>query len=129
MVTKWGMSKKLGPLHFEDDENKFHKPFAESTAQMIDAEVSRIVHEAYTQCKDLLTAKKAEVGTVAEELLRKEMLDRNDMVRLLGPRPWETNKDFEKYFGGGSGAGEKSAPPPPPTEGQPKVDEGGGLAL
>jgi AFG3 family protein len=30
MVTKWGMSKKLGPLHFEDDENKLHKPFAEA---------------------------------------------------------------------------------------------------
>jgi len=47
MVTKWGMSKKLGPLHFEDDENKLHKPFAEATAQTIDSEVRRIVDEAY----------------------------------------------------------------------------------
>lgn len=114
MVTKWGMSKKLGPLHFEDNDQKLHKPFAEATAQTIDSEVRRIVDEAYKQCKDLLTEKKAEVGIVAEELLSKEVLDRNDMVRLLGPRPWDENKDFTKYFGGG--IGEKSAPPPFPTE-------------
>jgi AFG3 family protein len=112
MVTKWGMSKKLGPLHFADDENKLHKPFAEATAQTIDSEVRRIVDEAYQQCKDLLTEKKAEVGIVAEELLSKEVLSRDDMVRLLGKRPFDDNKSFEKYFGGDH----KSAPPPPPGE-------------
>ena len=113
MVTKWGMSKKLGPLHFEDDENKLHKPFAEATAQTIDSEVRRIVDEAYKQCKDLLTEKKKEVGIIAEELLTKEVLGRDDMVRLLGPRPFDENKDFIKYFGGGK----SSAPPPFPNEG------------
>ncbi|KAF4630230.1 hypothetical protein G7Y89_g7910 [Cudoniella acicularis] len=114
MVTKWGMSKKLGPLHFEDDENKLHKPFAEATAQTIDSEVRRIVDEAYKQCKDLLTEKKKEIGLVAEELLSKEVLGREDMIRLLGKRPFDENKDFVKYFGGGPGS--KSAPPPFPTE-------------
>lgn len=112
MVTQWGMSKKLGPLHFEDSSERLNKPFAELTAQTIDSEVRRIVEEAYKQCKDLLTEKKAEVGIVAEELLSKEVLDRNDMVRLLGPRPFDENKDFMKYFGGAG----KSAPPPFPTE-------------
>ncbi|KAK6584430.1 hypothetical protein PZA11_002654 [Diplocarpon coronariae] len=113
MVTKWGMSQKLGPLHFRDNDQSLHKPFAEATAQTIDSEVRRIVDEAYAQCKTLLTEKKAEVGIVAEELLAKEVLDRNDMVRLLGARPFDENKEFSKYFGGG---GEKSAPPPFPTE-------------
>lgn len=113
MVTKWGMSKKLGTLHFEDNSDRsFQKPFAEATAQAIDSEVRRIIDEAYKQCKDLLTEKITEIGTVAEELLAKEVLDRNDMVRLLGKRPFEENKDFEKYFGGG----QKSAPPPFPSE-------------
>ncbi|SZF01644.1 unnamed protein product [Blumeria hordei] len=113
MVTKWGMSKKLGTLHFEDNSDRsFQKPFAEATAQTIDSEVRRIIDEAYKQCKDLLTEKITEIGTVAEELLAKEVLDRNDMVRLLGKRPFEENKDFEKYFGGG----QKSAPPPFPSE-------------
>ncbi|ORY06150.1 cell division protease ftsH [Clohesyomyces aquaticus] len=104
MVTKWGMTKKIGYIYFEDDQqNQFHKPFSEETAKNIDSEVKRIVDEAYKQCKDLLTEKKHEVGLVAEELLRKEMLGREDMIRLLGPRPFEDPQDFHKYFGGEHG--------------------------
>ncbi|TPX08163.1 uncharacterized protein E0L32_001941 [Thyridium curvatum] len=114
MVTEWGMSEKLGPLHFKRDQNELQKPFAESTAQVIDSEVRRIVDEAYKQCKDLLLAKKKEVGIVAEELLRKEMLTRDDMVRLLGPRPFADNDEFTKFFNNEGGG--KSAPPPFPTE-------------
>lgn len=114
MVTQWGMSNKVGYLHYEDNEQRLHKPFAESTAQKIDEEVRRIVDEAHKQCKDLLIAKKHEVAIVAEELLSKEVLSRDDMVRLLGKRPFDDNKNFEKYFGGGDGG--KSAPPPFPTE-------------
>lgn len=110
MVTQWGMSE-LGPIHFNQDQNQFNKPFAEATAQQIDAEVRRIVDSAYKQCKDLLIAKKHEVGLVAEELLKREMLTRDDMVRLLGPRPFADKEEFTKYFDGS-----KSAPPPPPSE-------------
>ena len=115
MVTKWGMSKKIGYLFFEEEDQRLHKPFSEETAKNIDAEVRRIVDEAYKQCRDLLTAKKDEVGKIAEELLRKEVLTRDDMVRILGKRPYEDNKEFSKYFGTGEEAG-KSAPPPFPTE-------------
>jgi AFG3 family protein len=40
---------------------------------------------------------------VAEELLKKEMIGRDDMIRLLGPRPFEDPQDFHKYFGGEHG--------------------------
>jgi AFG3 family protein len=99
MVTQWGMSEKVGPLYFQNDENKIHKPFSESTGQIIDAEVKRIIEEAYKQCKDLLIEKRKEVGLIAEELLKKEVLVRDDMVRLLGPRPFDDREDFAKYFG------------------------------
>ena len=112
MVTKFGMSKAIGHIHYEDDPNQLTKPFSEETARNIDTEVRRIVEEAYKQCHDLLTEKKKEVGIVAEELLSKEVLGREDLVRLLGTRPFEDNKEFSKYFGGEG----KSAPPPPPTE-------------
>ncbi|TQV93085.1 ATP-dependent metallopeptidase HflB [Cordyceps javanica] len=114
MVTQWGMSDVVGPVHFDNDPNRMHKPFAESTAQQIDQEVHRIVDEAYKRCKDLLIEKKREVGLIAEELLTKEVLVRDDMVRILGKRPFEDNEDFEKYFGGSK---EKSAPPPFPDDG------------
>ncbi|KAL4728606.1 AAA ATPase afg3 [Fusarium chlamydosporum] len=113
MVTQWGMSEKVGPVHFENDPNRMQKPFAESTAQQIDLEVSRIVEEAYKRCKDLLTAKKEEVGLIAQELLKKEVLVRDDMVRILGKRPFGDNEDFEKYFGGSK---PESNPPPFPEE-------------
>jgi AFG3 family protein len=104
MVTKWGMTKKIGYLYYEDDQaNQIQKPFSEETAKNIDFEVKRIVDEAYQQCKDLLTEKKYEVGLVAEELLSKEMLGREDMIRLLGPRPFEDPQDFHKYFSGEHG--------------------------
>ncbi len=106
MVTEWGMSEKLGPLHFrQDDQNQFQKPFAESTAQTIDSEVRRIIDDAYKQCRSLLTARKTEIGLVAEELLRKEVLVRDDLVRLLGPRPFPDQDEFSKYFNNDGGLG------------------------
>ncbi|KAI9803656.1 MAG: AAA ATPase afg3 [Piccolia ochrophora] len=113
MVTKWGMSSKIGYLYFDEEQQQFHKPFSEETSKNIDSEVRRIVDEAYKQCRTLLTERKTEVGMVAEELLTKEMLTRDDMVRLLGKRPFEDDKNFTKYFGGQAG---KSAPPPFPVE-------------
>lgn len=121
MVTQWGMSDKVGLLHFNQDQNQFQKPFAEATAQTIDAEVRRIVDQAYRQCRELLTDKKKEVGLVAEELLRKEMLTRDDLVRLLGPRPFKDKEEFSKYFDGRQGR--KSAPPPFPTESTDSPDQ------
>lgn len=117
MVTKFGMSKKLGFLYFDDDnQQQFQKPFSEETAKNIDAEVRRIVDDAYKQCKDLLTEKKKEVGLVAEELLKKEMLVRDDLERLLGARPWGVNEEFAKYFGGrGDREGPESGIAPDPT--------------
>lgn len=115
MVTKWGMSKAIGYLYFEEEDQKLHKPFSEETARNIDHEVRRIVDEAYKQCRDLLTEKKKEIGLVAEELLAKEVLGRDDLIRILGKRPFEDNKEFAKYFDGTGGPlGGKSAPPPPP---------------
>lgn len=111
MVTKWGMSRKIGFLYFEEDDQRLHKPFSEETARNIDQEVRRIVEEAYKQCRDLLTEKKKEVGLVAEQLLSKEVLVRDDLVRILGKRPFEDNKEFSKYF---DGSGGKSAPDVPP---------------
>lgn len=126
MVTRFGMSKKIGYLSFEDDgqSQQLHKPFSEETARNIDSEVKRIVDEAYEQCKDLLTEKKKEVGIVAEELLSKEMLSRDDMVRLLGPRPFADKQEFLKYFGGGPVGTKPEAPGSGQMPGPPGLPDG-----
>ncbi|KAK4634836.1 Mitochondrial respiratory chain complexes assembly protein [Fulvia fulva] len=127
MVTKWGMSE-LGYMYYPDpgetQETQLQKPFSESTAQAIDAEVKRIVNEAYKQCRQLLEEKKKEVGIVAEELLSKEVLSRDDMVRLLGPRPFADPGEFSKFFGGGDPLPDQPPAPtgsidPPPNDGPP----------
>ena len=118
MVTKWGMSSKLRYIYYEEDpKSQMHKPFSEDTARDIDAEVRRIIDQAYKQCHDLLTSKKKEVGIVAEELLSKEVLSRDDMIRLLGPREWPESNEFAKYFDGRG-----TIAPPEPT--QPEGNDG-----
>ncbi|KAJ5888419.1 Mitochondrial respiratory chain complexes assembly protein YTA12 [Penicillium taxi] len=113
MVTKFGMSKKLGYIYYEEDgQQQLHKPFSEDTARTIDEEVRNIIAQAYQQCNTLLTAKKKEIGIVAEELLSKEVLGRDDLIRLLGPREWPETGEFAKYFDGKGGA---TIAPPEPT--------------
>lgn len=125
MVTRFGMSPKLGYLSYEDDpQSQLHKPYSDETANRIDSEVRRIADEAYNQCRTLLTEKRKELGLVAEELLAKEYLVRDDLVRLLGPRPFPETEEFSKYFGGGRGT---IAPPdnqsPEETQGKDGKDQ------
>lgn len=101
MVLKLGMSKKLGTIVFEPKDNNMqvHKPYSEETWELIDSEVHRIINDAHEKCKTLLTEKLDEVKKVAEELLAKEVITRDDMIRLLGPRPFEEkNEAFKKYL-------------------------------
>ncbi|KAK3070525.1 AAA ATPase afg3, partial [Teratosphaeriaceae sp. CCFEE 6253] len=135
MVTKWGMSKKVGFIYYpngsESQDAQFQKPFSEATAREIDGEVRKIIDEAYAQCRQLLVEKKKEVGLVAEELLSKEVIGRDDMVRLLGPRPFEDSGDFSKYFGTGN-FGQEGMPKPAvggPNGPPPDAGSGGGSAL
>lgn len=113
MMTKLGMSPKLGTITFEHSNNQgyqVHKPFSEHTAEAIDQEVKKLVNHCHDECKKLLTEKLDLVDKVAKELLAKEVITRQDMIRLLGPRPFEEkNEAFKKYI-------DISAPPPPPEE-------------
>lgn len=104
MVLKLGMSPKLGNVYFDTDDSsglRVHNNYSESTARTIDEEVKRIVDEAYVACKKLLTEKIDLVDKVAEEVFQKEVLTREDMIRLVGPRPFpERNDAFDKYLQG-----------------------------
>ncbi len=91
MVTEWGMSEKLGPLTFgKKDEQIFlgreiarHKDYSEKTAVEIDEEVKRIVLEAYTMAKKLLTANKDLLDMFAQSLLEKETMDGEEIDALI----------------------------------------------
>lgn len=102
MVTKLGMSEKVGYVSYDQDDQigiKIHKPFSTKMANIIDTEVKRIVDEAHEACSKLLKKNIDKVDKVAKELLSKEIITRNDMIRLLGPRPFpERNEAFKKYL-------------------------------
>ncbi|PRT55500.1 Mitochondrial respiratory chain complexes assembly protein YTA12 [Wickerhamiella sorbophila] len=100
MVAQWGMSPKVGYVNYDEQEGYYTKPFSESTAAVIDQEVHRIVNHAYEKCRALLSEKAEQVKAIAEELLKKESLDRADFVRLIGKRPFEDNSIEFKYLQG-----------------------------
>merc|ERR1712168_1145880 len=89
-ITKYGMNEKVGNVSFQDPqpgEMVFDKPFSEATAQTIDEEVRAIVDRAYQRTKALITEKREIVEKVALRLLEQEILSRDYMIELLGPRP------------------------------------------
>ncbi len=100
MVSMYGMSDKVGNISFYDPQNEgsFSKPYSEETGKMIDDDVRKLVDEAYQKVKALLSEKIDSVKLIAEELLKKEVLFKDDMERLLGKRPYEDQIATEEPF-------------------------------
>jgi cell division protease FtsH len=94
MVTVYGMNAKVGNVSFYDPaaENSFTKPYSEETSKLIDQEVRKLIDEAYEKTKALLSDKKVQVETLAEQLLVKEVLFQSDVERLIGKRPFREYK-------------------------------------
>ena len=100
MVTELGMSDKIGWINYQKkSESDLTKPFSEETATIVDSEVYRIIQECHDRCVQLLKDKAEDVEKIAHLLLEKEVLTREDMIRLLGKRPFpERNDAFDKYL-------------------------------
>ncbi|KAI9274587.1 peptidase family M41-domain-containing protein [Phascolomyces articulosus] len=98
-VTVYGMNEKVGPMSFDDPqaEQQFQKPFSEQTATLIDDEVRSLVNQAYDRTLQLLTERKEEVEKVAQLLLQKEVISREDMEQLLGRRPFNEITIYDEY--------------------------------
>ena len=93
LVTYYGMSPEVGNISFYDSSGQsdfgLTKPFSEKTAETIDREVRRMVEEAYDKAKELLTSHREQLDELASQLYEKEVLFREDLERIYGPRPWE----------------------------------------
>lgn len=103
MVLRFGMSPEVGFVNYADSQSQDNlaKPFSDKTNRIIDSEVKRIVQECHDRCTRLLFEKRDAVELVAMELLKKEFITREDMIRLLGKRPFpERNDAFDKYLAG-----------------------------
>ncbi len=87
MVCQLGMSDALGPILFsnEDSENFFpqSRPYSEKTAELIDAEIHRLITTAYDQARNLLVEKVTELTNLKDALLKYETLDAEDVRRIM----------------------------------------------
>lgn len=112
MVTRYGMSEKLGPMTFgQKDELIFlgkeigeQRDYSEAVAQEIDGEVRAIIHEAYELAKDTLTRHREQLDRVAQRLMEIESLDADEFAALFDNVPSKKRKP------------PKSAPPVPSVE-------------
>jgi cell division protease FtsH len=96
MVTRWGMSDRLGMVQLAPRDNPYltgppgfvgTKPFSEETAQAIDAEVRRIISESHEEAKRLLTAHRKQLNALADALLSRETLNEQEILEVTGLPP------------------------------------------
>lgn len=93
MITYYGLNPKVGNLSFYDSsgqsEYSFQKPYSEKTAQVIDEEVSKMIESAYERTKLILRQNQDKLKQLAELLLEKEVIFKEDLERIFGKRPFD----------------------------------------
>ena len=95
MVLIYGFSKKIGNITYYDSsgqESYFNKPYSEETAKTIDEEIKQIIEKQYSRAKALLKKHKKALTNLAEILLKKEVIFKEDLEQTLGKRKWKSAK-------------------------------------
>ncbi|HAQ64841.1 MAG TPA: hypothetical protein DCR43_03160 [Bacteroidales bacterium] len=124
MVVYFGLNDKIGNISYYDStgqmEYSFQKPYSEKTAVVIDEEISRLVEKAYVTAVSILTEYKNKVEQLANVLLEKEVIFREDLEAIFGPRPFEAERSLSNEIAprhldspkaGAEVAEEKDTPP------------------
>jgi len=130
MVTKWGLSEKLGPLMYADEEQEVFLgrggggqggSFSGETAKLIDSEVRSIIDQCYGTAKQILTENRDKLDAMADALMKYETIDAEQIDDIMAGRPPREPRDWE----GGSGT---SGTPPVIQNERPETPIGGPAA-
>ena len=100
MVTVYGLNDKIGNLTYYDSSGQndygFTKPYSDVTAQVIDKEISNIIETQYQRAIKLLKKHKTKLIELANSLLEKEVIFKEDLVRIYGERPFDIKEAIKK---------------------------------
>ncbi|WP_312323066.1 ATP-dependent zinc metalloprotease FtsH [Soonwooa sp.] len=93
MVTIYGLSEKVGHVSYYDSSGQndyaFSKPYSEKTAEIIDDEIQRFVQSQYERAIQILTDNQDKLTALANKLLEKEVIFREDLEEIFGKRAWD----------------------------------------
>jgi len=91
MVAFYGLDSEMGNISYYDStgeyEQSLQKPYSEATAQLIDREVRQLIESSYERTKQILAEHRKEMEELAQLLLQKEVVVREELEQLFGPRP------------------------------------------
>ncbi len=100
MVTVYGLNDKIGNLTYYDSSGQndygFTKPYSDVTAQVIDKEISNIIETQYQRAIKLLKKHKSKLIELANSLLDKEVIFKEDLIRIYGERPFDIKDVIKK---------------------------------
>lgn len=99
MVTIYGLNDEIGNITYYDssgqNEYGFSKPYSEQTALTIDREISKLIEEQYKRAVELLSKNKDKLTELAQRLLEKEVIFKDDLEKIFGKRPFEKDLRLE----------------------------------
>ena len=98
MVTVYGLNEEIGNVTYYDSSGEndynFSKPYSEETAQVIDKEISKMIELQYKRACKLVEENQDKLTALANRLLEKEVIFKDDLIKILGERPYgKTKKD------------------------------------
>ncbi|MCW9028315.1 MAG: AAA family ATPase, partial [Kangiella sp.] len=132
MVTKWGLSDKLGPLSYAEDEGEVflgrsvtqHKNISDDTARAIDAEIREVIDRNYNRAKTILQDHMEQLHAMADALMKYETIDASQIKQIMDgddPSP-PANWSDKKGPGGNGGSGTQPEAPKESPVTEPSVD-------
>ena len=97
MVTVYGLNDQIGNITYYDSSGQsdfnFSKPYSEETAQTIDKEISKIVEKQFIRACKIIKTHKGKLNKLASRLLEKEVIFRDDLISILGNRPFAEKEE------------------------------------
>jgi cell division protease FtsH len=122
MVTKWGLSEKLGPLMYAEEEGEVflgrsagsqHASLSGETAKMIDVEVRSIIDGCYATARQILTDNRDKLDAMADALMKYETIDADQIDDIMSGRTPREPRDWDDNSASGTPAAQGDRPETP----------------